>query len=165
MARYAIEQVFVEQMYMEDVMSAATLISLPSVRSVAAARPQAGRPALRLPQWLAGWSAERSDRRAPVAGPTQRAASFPQVVHHLVIGAVVAVIAAVALGVMIALSGFLSAPVAGDSVVVQPGQSLWEVAVQTGSADVSQTVADIARLNGLTDSTIQAGQTLVLPAR
>lgn len=129
-------------------MSAATLIPLPSVRPASQAHRLTLEPA----------------RRRPAASPAGQAAPLPRAVRHLVVAGLLAVVAALALGVAIALSGFLAGPVAGGSVVVQPGQSLWEVAAQTGSGDVSQTVADIARLNGLTDSTIQAGQTLVLPA-
>jgi hypothetical protein len=50
-------------------------------------------------------------------------------------------------------------------VVVQPGQSLWDIARQAApGADPRQTVGRIVDLNGLTDATVRPGQALVLPS-
>ncbi|GAA1718107.1 hypothetical protein GCM10009765_78200 [Fodinicola feengrottensis] len=52
------------------------------------------------------------------------------------------------------------------SVVVQPGQSLWSIAVRYDpSRDPSSVIRDIQRLNGLSGLTVWAGYRLVLPPR
>ena len=50
------------------------------------------------------------------------------------------------------------------TTVVRPGQSLWDIAEASGTADVSGMVAQIAELNDLQGTTIRAGQTLEIPA-
>lgn len=90
-----------------------------------------------------------------------------RVVRRVVLAGALAVLLAGVVGVGIVLTGLYGAgrhPVAGGTVTVQAGQSLWDVAVSTGRADVSQTVLDIAELNGLTSSQVQPGQTLLVPA-
>ncbi|WP_256329217.1 LysM peptidoglycan-binding domain-containing protein [Actinomyces ruminicola] len=91
-------------------------------------------------------------------------APLPAVVRLLlVIGALVlAAVLVVAGGIV--LSGFQSAPVETTIATVQSGQSLWDIAVATGAGDVNEVMAQIVDLNGLTSSTLQAGQTLVVPA-
>lgn len=50
-------------------------------------------------------------------------------------------------------------------VVVQPGESLWTVAVRVDpNADPRETIARISDLNGLTSSVVPAGKALVVPA-
>lgn len=49
------------------------------------------------------------------------------------------------------------------TTVVRPGQSLWEIAAASGTADVSATVARIVELNDLQSTTVRAGQTLEVP--
>ena len=51
-----------------------------------------------------------------------------------------------------------------QSYIVQPGDSLWSIATATGTGDPRDRVGQIEELNGLAGSTIQAGQTLLLPA-
>ncbi|CAM2743365.1 LysM domain [Actinomyces slackii] len=83
-----------------------------------------------------------------------------------VISACLAVIALVATAAVaaVALPGVGSAEATGTAVaVVQPGQSLWEIASSTGTSDVPGTVATIVELNSLEDSTIHAGQRLTVP--
>ena len=48
--------------------------------------------------------------------------------------------------------------------MVRPGQSLWDIAEASGTADVPGMVARIAELNDLKGTTIRAGQTLEIPA-
>jgi hypothetical protein len=49
--------------------------------------------------------------------------------------------------------------------VVQPGETLWQVAVAVApDTDPRETVARIVELNGLPDASVQAGQTLLVPA-
>lgn len=51
-------------------------------------------------------------------------------------------------------------------VVVQPGASLWQVAGEIDpSADPRDLVAEIVRLNKLSDSGVQAGQPVAVPLR
>lgn len=76
----------------------------------------------------------------------------------------VAVFLALVVAVGIIASG-LGAPVAGGMAVVQEGQSLWDVAAATGTADVAGTVEDIIELNNLSSSTVISGQQLALPAQ
>lgn len=75
---------------------------------------------------------------------------------------------AVALGVLASTGSVQAsgtAPVAANAhVVVQPGQSLWSIARSVApQADTRATVAAIAELNGLTDSIVHPGQSLVIP--
>ncbi len=53
---------------------------------------------------------------------------------------------------------------ADTTTVVRPGQSLWDIAEASGTADVPGMVARIAELNDLKGTTIRAGQTLEIPA-
>ena len=49
------------------------------------------------------------------------------------------------------------------TTVVRPGQSLWDIAEASGTADVPGMVTRIAELNDLKGTTIRAGQTLEIP--
>jgi len=75
--------------------------------------------------------------------------------------------------VIVMLSGRLSAD-AGTSileqgratgvVVVQPGENLWQIAKAVApAADPRETVTAIRELNGIGDSTVVAGQSIVVP--
>jgi hypothetical protein len=52
-------------------------------------------------------------------------------------------------------------------VVVQPGQSLWEVAVATApeGMDARRQLDDLVKLNGFTSSQVDAWTVVLLPAR
>ena len=50
------------------------------------------------------------------------------------------------------------------TTVVRPGESLWEIAAASGTADVSGMVTRIVELNDLRGTTVHAGQTLEIPA-
>ena len=72
-----------------------------------------------------------------------------------------------------ALAGMVSpapatavAQVSADTttVVVRPGQSLWDIAEASGASDVPGAVARIVELNDLQGTTVRAGQTLEVPA-
>jgi nucleoid-associated protein YgaU len=55
---------------------------------------------------------------------------------------------------------------ATSSVVVQSGDTLWSIATQLDpQGDPRATIAELRRLNGLSGSTIEAGQELALPVR
>ena len=81
---------------------------------------------------------------------------------------VVTLVAAIVAGIPSSQAGDGAAVPATATVVVQPGQTLWEVArgVATG-VDVRETVARIKDLNGLSGAgsdTVVPGQALVVPA-
>ncbi|WP_103063501.1 LysM peptidoglycan-binding domain-containing protein [Actinomyces qiguomingii] len=99
----------------------------------------------------------RAPRRSDAVG-------LPGVVRRLfALGALVLVVVlAVASGIV--ASGFDATPAATTTAVVQSGQSLWDIAVATGAGDVNEVMSQIVDLNGLTSSTLQAGQTLIVPA-
>lgn len=51
-------------------------------------------------------------------------------------------------------------------IVVQPGQTLWSIAGQVApGADRERTMSRIRKLNGLTQSGLQAGRRLAVPVR
>jgi LysM repeat protein len=55
---------------------------------------------------------------------------------------------------------------ATSAVVVQSGDTLWSIAAQVDpQGDPRATIAELRRLNGLSGSTIEAGQELILPVR
>ncbi|XVQ09092.1 LysM peptidoglycan-binding domain-containing protein [Spirillospora sp. CA-255316] len=57
-------------------------------------------------------------------------------------------------------------PARTETVVVGPGETLWDIAVRDDpEGDPRVTVRRIADLNGLSDSVVQPGQHLRMPAR
>ncbi|MFB9408083.1 LysM peptidoglycan-binding domain-containing protein [Dactylosporangium matsuzakiense] len=80
-------------------------------------------------------------------------------------------------GFLLALTGGLVAlvsapgqaadpPGPAPTVIVQPGDTLWDIATQTkGREGRDATVEEIRRLNNLTGYDIDAGQRLLLPRR
>ncbi|MCL3776680.1 LysM peptidoglycan-binding domain-containing protein [Actinomyces sp. 186855] len=79
----------------------------------------------------------------------------------LAVACVLAVVL-LAAGAVVA-SGLAAAPERTALTTVQPGQSIWDLAAATGASDVAETAAQIVELNNLTSSTLQAGQTLLVP--
>ncbi|MFC7432782.1 MULTISPECIES: LysM peptidoglycan-binding domain-containing protein [unclassified Agrococcus] len=77
------------------------------------------------------------------------------------------VLALGALGVLqsaTATAGQQSAPVSYETVVVQPGETLWSIAaVVAPEIDPREVIADIQQLNGV-GGAIQPGQQLTIPA-
>jgi nucleoid-associated protein YgaU len=117
--------------------------------------PAGAGPARRAPAGV-GASARRSPVRLTRRGRA--------VVVGLFLNLTVAVVAAV---LLLAGSGSPDERHAATStVVVQSGDTLWGIATQLDPrADPRATMAELRRLNGLTGSTIQAGQELILPVR
>lgn len=76
--------------------------------------------------------------------------------------ALLAVVLLAAAGIV--ASAFVSGPQHTTTATVQSGQSIWDLAVATGADDVAETAARIVELNNLTSSTLQPGQTLIVPA-
>lgn len=71
-------------------------------------------------------------------------------------------------GSLTADAGTVASPVGSATgvVVVQPGESLWQIARQVApEADPRATLTAIRELNGLGSDTVVPGQALVVPAR
>jgi hypothetical protein len=118
-------------------------------------------------------------RRAGSRGPRYASAPLPatpdtlhltrrgellvrRVTAALVVLAVAGVLIALAVGVV----GLLH-PAAQSSrtVIVQPGQSLWQIAEEHNSdGDVRDQIERIRSLNGLAGADVQAGQRLIVPS-
>ncbi|MBK9741001.1 MAG: LysM peptidoglycan-binding domain-containing protein [Actinobacteria bacterium] len=111
---------------------------------------------------------------APFPAAGTRSARTPAPVRLTTRGRVVLlVVSTLFLALVVLLSGRFSAD-AGTSagaqgratgvVVVQPGESLWQIAQQIAPAlDPREVVTAIRALNGLGDSTVIAGQSIVVP--
>ena len=54
-------------------------------------------------------------------------------------------------------------PPAEEVYVVQPGDTLWDIADRTYAGDPRDLLGEIRELNDLEGSTLRAGQTLLLP--
>ncbi|MGI8652009.1 MAG: LysM peptidoglycan-binding domain-containing protein [Geodermatophilaceae bacterium] len=68
----------------------------------------------------------------------------------------------IASGAEVGSSGLV--PVAGTSVIVGPGDTLWSLAERVDpAADPREVIAAIMRLNDLESSALQTGQVLLLP--
>ncbi|RAX21182.1 MULTISPECIES: LysM peptidoglycan-binding domain-containing protein [unclassified Actinomyces] len=111
---------------------------------------------------------QRGEERRPAqqvaAKRSAERAALPVAVRRLlVVGALVLAAVLIVAGGIVA-SGFSTAPAQTTTATVQSGQSLWDVAVATGAGDVNEVMAQIVDLNGLTSSTLQPGQTLIVPA-
>ena len=127
-----------------------------------------------------GAAALSAQQDAPT--PSQREgrvgrAARPRVVLRLLRGGSLGVVAAIALvscgllvGVLMGMASPSSAvpaaqePAGTTTTVVRPGESLWEIAAASGTADVSGMVTRIVELNDLRGTTVHAGQTLEIPA-
>jgi LysM repeat protein len=78
---------------------------------------------------------------------------------------------AIALGVGYLIGSVTSASASeGENVsviTVQPGDTLWSLAesVSEPGEDIRETILEIGEINGLTSSSIQAGQRLLLPSQ
>jgi LysM repeat protein len=78
------------------------------------------------------------------------------------------VLASLASAVLLTTASRASDPETGPAptVVVQPHDTLWSIASRTApDRDPYAAIAEIQRLNGLTDYVVQPGETLVLPRR
>jgi len=108
------------------------------------------------------------------AAPATRPASSVHLTHR---GRLVLIIALVLVGFTLvslgraateAIAADPSAPQSGVSTtewVVQPGETLWSIAETVApEADPRDTIARITALNDLPESSVQAGQTLRIPA-
>lgn len=130
----------------------------------------AGRTAVRedAPVVSSAPSERRSSQRVVSATPATGLTVLPVVVRRAVVAGAVVLAAVVLAAVGIIASGAVQAdaavPARTTVATVQSGESLWDVAADTGTSDVRETMAQIAELNSLSGSTLEAGQTLVVPA-
>jgi LysM domain-containing protein len=75
-------------------------------------------------------------------------------------------LASLASAVLFTTASRADQPVTGPppTVVVEPGDTLWDLAARVmPGRDGDAAVAELRRLNGLRDSVLQPGQTLILP--
>ncbi|WP_240038265.1 LysM peptidoglycan-binding domain-containing protein [Actinomyces procaprae] len=100
---------------------------------------------------------------APTRQPSPMSVLPRNVRRLLAVGVLALAVVLVAAGGIVA-SGFRAAPVETTTATVRSGQSLWDIAVAADAGDVNEVMAQIVDLNGLTSSTLQAGQTLIVPA-
>jgi len=71
--------------------------------------------------------------------------------------------AAVAVGPAVVATASAGDPIEVRTVTVQPGQTLWDIAVASASGDPRDTVHEIEQLNHLDGAEIQIGQSLDVP--
>ena len=146
---------------------AAITISAPASRGPISRRP-VGSPA---PHGVPAAVPPTQLRRASTtSGPLRLTRRGRRLVRTAVVtlALLVALVAAVVAGVPAVSAGDTPAVPATASVVVQPGQTLWQVAREVApGADVRDTLARIRELNGLSGAAadvVQPGQQLVVPA-
>jgi len=83
----------------------------------------------------------------------------------LVAPVVLALVIAFFVGAGAAASSSAGASAGFEYVTVQPGQSMWELALELAPAsDPRDVIADIQRLNALTTSEVHPGQRIAVPA-
>jgi LysM repeat protein len=135
---------------------------LPSSRAVAN-RAVAGHDGERRPALRAGARPGVAGARAVVQAPVRLTRRGRVVVFAALVLLAVAAVSTVAVASSAAPAGQSRPPA---TMVVGAGDTLWTVATQVDpQADPRETIAELRRLNGLTGSTIEAGQELVLPNR
>ena len=86
--------------------------------------------------------------------------------RFLVVGVLLAVLAALTIAGALRASASSSAPPPGWSeTIVQPGDTLWSLAVATGDSEDPRVLIDqIRQVNALSSAQVQAGQRLWLPS-
>ncbi|HEX4427802.1 MAG TPA: LysM peptidoglycan-binding domain-containing protein [Frankiaceae bacterium] len=147
----------------------------PMRRRFEAARPAAPAPVSR--------RARRIERPAPGTAPLRprtrrvgsrspvatRAGAAPRKLHltrrgQLLAFVVLAVAVYAAFGLGRASADGAAAPTHGASVVVQPGDSLWTIAVRAlPSSDPRDVVGELRSINHLSNADLAVGQRLLLP--
>ncbi len=106
--------------------------------------------------------------RGPVAEAPLRLTARGRAVLRavVVIGLVLGMVLAVLVLDRPARAGTEAHPVAAVRYVVQPGDTLWDIAGRVApEADRRDTVLRIVELNALSSSAVQAGQEIALPPR
>jgi LysM repeat protein len=113
--------------------------------------------------------AVRTDARLDMAGARPTAQSPVRLTRRgrVVVFAALVLLAIAAVST-VAVASSASAPGQDRphaTMVVGSGDTLWSVATEVDpQGDPRETIAELRRLNGLTGSTIEAGQELILPA-
>lgn len=103
---------------------------------------------------------------AVVAAPAPRPVRLTRRGRLVVfIAALLGMLALAVLGSQIASAGEHPGVIHTHTVLVKPGDSLWNVASRVaGDGDVTSMEDKIMKLNGLSSDTVQAGQVLRVPA-
>jgi hypothetical protein len=128
------------------------------------ATPAPRRPGRRPVSRRAGSRGPRYQQRAATAGwqLSRRGELLLRRVTALV--TVVVVVLVLAAGAFAVVRAVGSSPAPTRTVLVEPGQSLWQVAAATSpGSDVGETVSQIRSLNHLGGTTLTPGQTLLVP--
>ncbi|MGN6089909.1 MAG: LysM peptidoglycan-binding domain-containing protein [Actinomycetales bacterium] len=122
------------------------MVAMPSSKASRPARPAASRPA-RVEREAVAPASLRLTRRG-----------------RLLVSLTIAATAAVGLSVGLHGSAQASDTVSTRAVVVEPGQSLWQIARSVSpQRDPRDVIADIVAINHLGGVTVQAGQQLQVP--
>ncbi len=141
--------------------------------TITAYAPADRRATRRASRHATGQVARRADRRPvrrtsrPVVPParlTRRGRVLRSVVVGLVVVAAV-LVAAVAWGPSVVATARAGEPVPVRTMTVQPGQTLWDIAADSGiGGDPRDVVSRIQDLNALSDpGDLQVGQSLAVP--
>lgn len=103
---------------------------------------------------------------AVIAAPAHRPVRLTRRGRLLVfVVALVGLLALAVLGSQIASAGEHPGTLRTHTVMVKPGDSLWNVAARvSGDGDVTAMEDQIMKLNGLSSDSVQAGQVLRIPA-
>lgn len=102
-------------------------------------------------------------RRAPLRLTRRGRLALWSAVLGLALGLLL--LAAVAVSSAVLASSDAGAPMGVETVTIQPGQTLWDIAAANGAdGDLRDTVYEIRQLNHLDGSEVQTGQTLNVPA-
>lgn len=138
-------------------MSALQLPARPTTRSTARPVTAPARPAERHLRLV-----EAPGSRLAPSGPVQ---AWRRRIGALVVLAAVVVVLVQALAGTVQQAAPATVPASAATVVVQPGQTLWDVAVTHAPADTSTWayVERLSELNGVTAGELQAWQVLRLP--
>lgn len=89
-------------------------------------------------------------------------------VHVFVVALLLVAVVAACIGVGAPVRAVsASTPQEVSSYTVQPGQSLWTYAemITPAGGDVSASVDELMRLNGMSGTQVQAGQRIIVPER
>ena len=111
-------------------------------------------------------SAARPARPVPLAPPARGGLRLTRRGRLVLVSLIALVVLAVALGGAASVSAVSSSQApATTTVVVQPGQTLWQVASAVSpDSDPREVIAEITALNDLKTPLVAPGQALVVPA-
>jgi len=123
--------------------------------------------------WSRGWDEEVADRhsaRTMPQAPVLRVVPEPIRPARRGVATVVGLVVALALvvgGIATVLTGGQDVPAAAGHVVLQPGETLWDIAVRSAPAGVDprQQLDVLRRMNGFAPGGLDAWTVVLIPAR